>query len=834
MSYKLQELKCKSFEELSSLYAVPNLKRQKVKTLVKSAVKLYEEAEKQYDLHDEEQSFVLYMKYFNVVQSIRNASDYLTHKNYVATLLGTNLKQKKALDRTEALSKSLRKRYDLLRMCEECDEEEEDLPEANPVPETSMETEKSTSVTSQQLFFMIQGGEDVLVLDCRPREDFLASRLMYDTCLNIPEEVILPGMTAGRLYNELGEQEKILWNSRSARKCVVLMDWSSRGSTPVRPTSLWYLLEILQIWDPDVTYSHLVMLSGGYEDFILRYPMCSTNPKALPPASKTADENSLEEIEYPSIGDIVMKKEFSAQPSVDRGSKAAAILTYEQKEQHVQDLLEQQEEMVEKGLKIEKERLKAEKSFQQLNETFARDEELQAREAKEQELIYTMMQMENRERDVLAENERIKRELAEYKQREAEIAAKEEAATRARIEEKEREKMRLQEQRQRLEMERDRKLKEAREQKKLLQENKENAIPIINRDSKPHALPAREVRDLAPVVGSVQRGLTGLKNLGNSCYMNSVVQCLSNTASFKECILRGLFRKQINHASKTKGRIVEELAAVVEALWCGQYRFISAVHFKCTVGAIHAMFRDFEQQDAHEFLTILMDMLHLDLQTIATSSQRDHLPMSEKAWLDFTKSRESVILRLFYGQIKSTVKCKECGKESATYDSFSNLSLELPSSHISECHLDNCFDMYFNGETIAGWNCPACKQSRSAVKKLDISKLPPILVVHLKRFCADQMTVASSYRKKRTNVKFPLENLDLSAYITRSEKRSRKMYQLYAVSNHFGTMDSGHYTAFCRNPDMGRWFNYDDDKVSAMDSRDVQSSAAYILFYTFH
>lgn len=112
---------------------------------------------------------------------------------------------------------------------------------------------------------------------------------------------------------------------------------------------------------------------------------------------------------------------------------------------------------------------------------------------------------------------------------------------------------------------------------------------------------------------------------------------------------------------------------------------------------------------------------------------RDKLPASEKAWLEFTGNKQSVIQILFHGQIRSTVKCVECGQESATYEGFSNLSLELPQSSKS-CHLEECMNMYFHGEDISGWNCPQCKQPRDAIKKLDISKLPPILVIHFKRY----------------------------------------------------------------------------------------------------
>lgn len=110
----------------------------------------------------------------------------------------------------------------------------------------------------------------------------------------------------------------------------------------------------------------------------------------------------------------------------------------------------------------------------------------------------------------------------------------------------------------------------------------------------------------------------------------------------------------------------------------------------------------------------------------------EKLHKAEQAWREFLKNRESIVQHLFFGQIRSTVKCRTCGYESATYEGFSNLSLELPPGS-AQFDLFNCFDMYFDGETISGWTCPKCKQVRDAIKKLDISRLPPLLVIHLKR-----------------------------------------------------------------------------------------------------
>lgn len=103
------------------------------------------------------------------------------------------------------------------------------------------------------------------------------------------------------------------------------------------------------------------------------------------------------------------------------------------------------------------------------------------------------------------------------------------------------------------------------------------------------------------------------------------------------------------------------------------------------------------------------------------------------AWFEFLKYKQSIIQRLYFGQTRSTVKCCTCGYESARYEGFSHLSLELPQNN-EQWSLYDCMDLYFNGETIDGWDCEKCKQSRRAIKKLDISKLPFVLVIHLMRF----------------------------------------------------------------------------------------------------
>ena len=123
------------------------------------------------------------------------------------------------------------------------------------------------------------------------------------------------------------------------------------------------------------------------------------------------------------------------------------------------------------------------------------------------------------------------------------------------------------------------------------------------------------------------------------------------------------------------------------------------------------------------------------------------------------------------------------------------------------------------------WYCPKCKEHVLAKKKMDLYYLPKILIICFKRFVKD------SYRweKNEDEVEFPINNLDLKDFVIGPDKDHSK-YDLFAVSQHYGSTGFGHYTAVCRNYD-GKWYSYDDSNCSETSETETQSSAAYVLFY---
>ncbi|XP_010917945.1 ubiquitin carboxyl-terminal hydrolase 8 isoform X2 [Elaeis guineensis] len=157
----------------------------------------------------------------------------------------------------------------------------------------------------------------------------------------------------------------------------------------------------------------------------------------------------------------------------------------------------------------------------------------------------------------------------------------------------------------------------------------------------------------------------------------------------------------------------------------------------------------------------------------------------------------------------------------------SELFAERPQESVS---LYACLEAFLKEEPLGPddmWYCPSCKKHQQASKKLDLWRLPEILVIHLKRFSYTRFTK----NKLETFVDFPVHDLDLSPYIANRSPQPSDHYALYAVSNHYGNMGGGHYTAYVYHEGEEMWYDFDDRHVLPVSEDNVRSSAAYVLFY---
>ncbi|KAJ8258597.1 hypothetical protein COCON_G00176090 [Conger conger] len=181
-----------------------------------------------------------------------------------------------------------------------------------------------------------------------------------------------------------------------------------------------------------------------------------------------------------------------------------------------------------------------------------------------------------------------------------------------------------------------------------------------------------------------QPGLCGLSNLGNTCFMNSALQCLSNTSPLTEYFLNGRYEAELNRENPLgmRGEIAEAYAGLVKQIWLSRNSFVAPRTFKIQVGRFAPQFSGYQQQDSHELLAFLLDGLHEDLNRV---KKKPYLALrdaegrpDQEAWTNHRLRNNSVIVDIFHGLFKSTLVCPECSKVSVTFDPFCYLTLPLP------------------------------------------------------------------------------------------------------------------------------------------------------------
>jgi ubiquitin C-terminal hydrolase len=323
------------------------------------------------------------------------------------------------------------------------------------------------------------------------------------------------------------------------------------------------------------------------------------------------------------------------------------------------------------------------------------------------------------------------------------------------------------------------------------------------------------------------RGKNGLSNLGNTCYVNSTLQCLGHCPSFLTHILCQKWKKD------DKNLFHDEFYLIYKALWVNDKSVIPARYIK-SLNIYLTAWETGEQSDMHEFLLQCLDNLNREISVklsikdklISDSTYNKLTNRANETWFNMVGNEYSPLISMFYGQIINQIICKKCKKIYHNYEPFSALMLPIPKIENNDnLRLSTCIKDYFKEENLNingnNWKCDCCQTYEPCLKTLKFWRLPKILIVCIKRF--DMF----GQNKNNSVVKFP-QTLDVSEFMIGPEI---KKYELMGVANHYGALFGGHYTAYCKNPD-NMWVNYDDLTIRKISStKQVITKNAYVLFY---
>lgn len=334
------------------------------------------------------------------------------------------------------------------------------------------------------------------------------------------------------------------------------------------------------------------------------------------------------------------------------------------------------------------------------------------------------------------------------------------------------------------------------------------------------------------------KGLSGLANLGNTCYINSCMQIISHTYELNNFLDSDNFKKK-KKKKVVDSNILHEWNNLRKLLWAknciiSPNKFIKTIQQIAEIKGIDD-FTGYSQNDLPEFLLFLIDCFHNSVSreicmtisgTIENETDKVAVKCFEMVKQMYSKEY-SEIWNLFYAIYVSEIVSleDETKKLKMTPEPFFMIDLPIPENNKNPSLID-CLNHYVKGEILEGenaWYNEETKRKENIRKKISFWSFPTILVIDFKRFNYKNV-------KNQILVTFPFDNLNLSEYVVGYQKE-KYVYELYGVCNHSGGVLGGHYTCYVKNAN-GKWYHFNDTSVSEVGIiESIISPKAYTLFY---
>ena len=336
-------------------------------------------------------------------------------------------------------------------------------------------------------------------------------------------------------------------------------------------------------------------------------------------------------------------------------------------------------------------------------------------------------------------------------------------------------------------------------------------------------------------------GKVGLVNLGNSCFLNSVIQSLRYCTDFSNYFTSGAYMAHLKNDRPTAA-IVEETADVFKGMWNGDVRARASMAprgFVASSARISSQSPTFEelfrggQEDSAEALTFVLDAIHegvsrkvkMDVVGTPKTSEDVHQIKALQAWSEFYAKGYSPVVEQFFGQLMTATICRNCKNKHSRFDPWMMIKAPIDAAAGNNQPLSACIDKAFDKEVVDDYECENCKTRGQVDLEHTISKLPPVIILSLKRF-------DNNNNKIRTKIDIDLDKTDFAKWISFPSvaKHISTEYTIFAAIEHHGGSRGGHYLSYAKH--NGAWISYDDQQISDVPTDRVINNDTYVLFMT--
>ena len=330
------------------------------------------------------------------------------------------------------------------------------------------------------------------------------------------------------------------------------------------------------------------------------------------------------------------------------------------------------------------------------------------------------------------------------------------------------------------------------------------------------------------------RGVTGLQNMGNTCYVNATIQLIRAVPELSAMIVDESLKDKLCDASSNQAKVTLAYQDLIRTMWSAHrpayvrpLGFLTEIR-NCVKGTVYSNFGVPMQNDSHEYLVWILDNLHESMNEnrgkafVQSTDKKTMTELADDGWNSFTSQNKSAIVDSCFGMIRQTTECMACNAKSYQWQTFNVFKIPCDGATFDEWIAGE-----FKPDLLDDYECIACKPVRQkATISRHIWRLPTVLFTSFRRFTPDM-------KKIMTPCPYDGSSITLAANFAPESTHPSKSwtYDIRAIVDHHGSHMGGHYSAQFAHPMSHEWWWIDDESSIKLEKPRLNSPANYMYMF---